>query len=145
MGQHGHGEAFAPAQHDAPDAWHAHSVEEASPQEAHARIANPRAIFFGLAAMVVVLVGLLVLLTLYFDRFSTRLLAERQEIALSADYVVYREKSDLELRTAAPLDPAQKTVRIPIDRAMDKVIQTYNTPGGGKPPAPAPAPAPGGR
>jgi hypothetical protein len=127
MAQHGHPEAFVPAQHDEPDAWHVHHTEEeGAPQEAHARIANPRAIFLGLAAMVIVLVGLLVLLTLYFDRFSTNLLAERNEIALSADYVVYRQKSDLELRTVAPLDAAQKSVRIPIDRAMDRVIEQYN-------------------
>ncbi|MBM4109518.1 MAG: hypothetical protein FJ255_12045 [Phycisphaerae bacterium] len=120
-----HHDAFVPAQHDAPDAWHLHTADEGQAQPEHARIADPRLItiaFILLVASLVVVVGLLIV---YFNSYATKELARKTERLDTAQHSAYRGGAELELRTAGPLDPETKSVRLPIDRAIDRVVRSY--------------------
>lgn len=125
MAQQPHHDAFVPVQHDAPDEWHMHTADEGEAQAEHGRIADPRLITIGFVLMVVTLVIVVGILIVYFNSYATKELARKSERLDTSQHSAYRSSSEMELHTAGGLDPAAQTVRLPIDRAIDRVVSTY--------------------
>jgi hypothetical protein len=120
-----HHEAYVPPQRDEPDEWHLHTAEEGEAQPEHARIADPRLITVAFVVMVVALVAVVGALIVYFDSYATKELARKSETLDTARHSAYRSTAEMELRTAGPLDAETQTVRLPIDRAIERVVRAY--------------------
>jgi hypothetical protein len=120
-----HHEAYIPPLRDEPDEWHLHTAEEGEAQPEHARIADPRLITLAFIIMVVALVAVVGALIVYFDSYATRELARKSETLDTSRHSAYRSTAEMELRTAGPIDPETQTVRLPIDRAIERVVRTY--------------------
>jgi|GEM_PF-685581 len=127
------GHADAHGGHAHADAWHHHTAAEGLPQSEHGAIANTGTILQWLALIILTLVILVVALVMYFGSYVTKLRAERVETnqTIAAPYQSYRTASNAELgvdgEPAAylPLDPAARTVRIPLDQAIRRVAERY--------------------
>jgi hypothetical protein len=117
---------YLPHQAQQTDEWHTHTPDEGQPQHEHGAKANP-AILIAVTLGFVVAVALTVLLTsLYFGSYMTsQKRAKSETTILSEDYRAYRAQSEAALSGYGWADPAAGTVRVPIDRAIDKVITSY--------------------
>jgi hypothetical protein len=126
---HDHPKHVTPDEHDPPDAWHQHSVEE-KPQHAHGEVANAGLImgvgllmFLGLVATVVIVYG-------YYTWYTTKLLNAQEKTGLEQAVLTYRAESFKKfadynwVREEPPIVP-KDTVRIPLDAAARKVATKY--------------------
>lgn len=118
QGHHGH------------DDWFRHSPDEGLPQHEHAAHVNSTAIGLTLLAIVFGVLLTVIVLTMYFVSYTTRLKAERQEGTKSAEpYLAYRDQSQRTLDRFGWADREAGTVNLPIERAMDDVVAFYDQPG----------------
>ncbi len=132
-----HPTAHTPENHDAPDAWHAHSIHE-HPQEAHGeQLDGLRVFIIGLAGYILTIATIAVV-TIYFvsyknaDQISFEEYPERsmgdagavQKPALDARSAVL---GDL-FSNMSPswTDPEAGKVTISLDQAKSKVIEKYS-------------------
>ena len=105
---------------------HHHTAAEGVPQHEHAATVDTSATFkvlvgiFGFTAV-------FILVTILYFNVSVR---ERQEKEIentsgSVGYTTMRSTMENELSSYGVVDASAKTVRIPIDRAMDRVVKQY--------------------
>lgn len=119
-----------PEPDETPDAWHQHTAEEGAPQEEHGARVNPVGAGLTLLGIVFSFVFLLLVVMLYFESYTTRIKAERNEQVTAeqrTEFVTLR--SEAQTRLAQPagwIDRDAGTVRLPLDRATQLVIDEYN-------------------
>ena len=135
-----------PELHEVPDPWHQHSAAEGAPQHEHGAKVNP--IFAGLTLLGLVFgtIFLILLVWVYFQSYTTRLKAERQEPVtdvLRTEYLTARANAQTRLAQPATwMDRDAGTVAIPLDLATDLVIRDYARSGAAAPtPQPSPQPS----
>jgi len=124
--------------HDHADAWHHHSAAEGVPQHEHGAIANPGLLVRWFVGIVVTVAVLILALMIYFRSYTVRIKADRQETTLiSRAANSAKAKADADLGTNGqppqytPLDKKAGTVQIPIDQAIEKVVERYSGSGQG--------------
>ncbi|MBS0196364.1 MAG: hypothetical protein JSR77_06365 [Planctomycetes bacterium] len=127
------GHEHTPAIHEHADAWHHHEAIEGTPQHEHAGVADPGLIARWFVGILITVVGLILVISVYFIKYATQLRVERVE------QYAYLSKDAKEAKTAAEAklsvsgmpvtyswsDPAAGLVQIPIDDAMKKVVEKY--------------------
>ena len=124
------------AMDEATDSWHMHTSAEGLPQEEHGATAQAGALIASFAGSVI-FVGAVILVTiLYYRQHVTMLRRERIETTdfYREVYTPYRQQSDKALTGygwAGPEAAAAGQVSIPIDIAMQRVLQNYGN-GGAK-------------
>lgn len=131
-----HPTAHTPEEHEKPDAWHAHTVEE-HPQQAHGESLDGLRVFLiGLVGYLLTVATILVV-TVYFvsyknnDQIQFEEYPERSmgpSAAVQGPALEQREKVLTELATNQPAvwtDPEAGKVSIPLDVAMNKVVEKY--------------------
>ncbi|MFG0326037.1 MAG: hypothetical protein ACF8SC_02045 [Phycisphaerales bacterium JB037] len=114
-------------EHEEPDAWHRHTLEEGIPQPEHAAHVSPKGLwgaFFGMAIFLVVTIAALIV---YFDHHMTNLRQERVETTVQAERfgLKYKEESRTGLDAYRWINRDAGTVQIPIEVAMDRVVERY--------------------
>jgi hypothetical protein len=108
------------------DAWHHHGAEEGRPQAEHGAIANPGVLVRWFVLIVVTLVAVVLALMVYFQHYITNEKAIRIEnTALAGGAQSAKTQAEGELSRYKPLDKDAGTVQIPIDQAMQKVVEKY--------------------
>ncbi len=128
MSHHHH----TPEVHDHADAWHRHSAEEGMPQVEHAGTVSPFALIKAFVAIVGTVAVLVIVLSMYYTHTVTQVKAEQMETdRLAAEWNSTRAGWDAALSSYAPV--GDSGWRIPIDKAMDRVINRYEARGGTKP------------
>lgn len=124
MGSHEH--HHLAVEHEQPDSWHRHSSEEGTPMAEHAAIASPGVLAKAYILMVAVVTGTVVILTVFFMSYLHRVRAEQQETTvLSKVFNETKNHFDTELSSYGWVDAKAGTVRIPIEKAMDQVVEQY--------------------
>ncbi|MCB9845687.1 MAG: hypothetical protein H6811_06855 [Phycisphaeraceae bacterium] len=121
---------YMSVEHEEPDQWHRHSVEEGPPQAEHGSRANV-AILAGAFVVITLFVVVTAAATaVYFKKHITELRNERRETTIEAvGQIEYRNASIADLDQYAWEDAQSGTVRIPIEQAMQKVAGRYAAPG----------------
>lgn len=115
-----------PVLHEQPDAWHRHSADEGAPQVEHGSHASPTALAITFVAMVLGVAVVVLVLVAYFNGYVTKVKAEKNEgVSSAAEFESYRAASLTRLREYGWADPAADTVHIPVDAAMDLVVEKY--------------------
>lgn len=108
------------------DAWHHHTADEGLPQAEHASVLNPRFAIGFIALTIAFLVVFIGGTILYFNVTVRKEIARKQETTgISAGYAAMRSQSDYELSSYGVVDPASRTVRVPVDRAIERVVNQY--------------------
>jgi hypothetical protein len=112
-----------------PDSWHMHAAEEGLPQEEHGATTNPIGLILAFAGSVFFVGSVILMCVLYYRVHTTQLRQQRIETtALAGDYFKYRDDSTAAqggYGWAGPEAAAAGQVSIPVDLAMQKVIQQY--------------------
>ncbi len=116
-----------PVEHESPDAWHRHSADEGTPQAEHAAIASPVALFIGFITISATVALTVLILVVFFNQYSTRFKAEQIETtALSKSFNEYKARWDeQEARSYAVSDAKAGAYRVPLARAVDRVLERY--------------------
>lgn len=115
--------------HNGHDDWFRHTPDEGVPQHEHAAHVNSTAIGLTLLAIVFGVLFTVIILSMYFIGYTTRLKAERQEGTESAaTYLTYRDQSQRSMERFGWIDREAGTVQLPIDRAIDDVVAFYHEP-----------------
>ena|SRR5688572_19034472 len=111
--------------YEKPDAWHRHTAAEGAPQPEHGAIANPGMLAIAFFLMVGALAATVGIIKLYFYAHLSTLRAEKMETTAPAeDWYKYRYTDTPQIfETFGWVD--HETVRIPLDAAMQKVVQEY--------------------
>ncbi len=120
-----HQETPHPEQHL--DEWHQHGPEEGVPQVEHAAHVNIGALIITFVLMVAIVLVLVIALTIFYRSTSAQLAAVRLEntVGWSDEYTPYRDAAVEQISGYHADDPDSGTVRIPVDRAIDQVIDQY--------------------
>lgn len=109
-----------------PDAWHLHTAEEGQAQEAHAAKANPVILVGAWAAITFSVIAVVVVVVIFFDFTSTEVRRQRVETtALATEHHAYRDQSKAAMEQTAWIDSQDGIVQIPLDQAMQQVIEQY--------------------
>lgn len=110
------------------DDWFRHSNEEALPQVEHAQHVSTKALGITLVAIIFGMLFVLLILTAYFSSYTTQVRAELQEGTISAnDYLSYRSGIDRRLAETGWIDRTNQTLHIPLDRAVELVVDEYRS------------------
>lgn len=117
------------------DSWHHHSLAEGMPQHEHASMLNIRIITLWGVATSVGLILFMLAIAMYFTRYTTALRHEREERTawqgLSRNARETREAAEAVLSTGGKretfswVQESEGKVQIPIERAMQRVVETY--------------------
>ena len=113
--------------HDPPDPWHAHTPEE-KPQQPHAEVMNARAVILVGVGLFVSVVVTVVIIYQYYVWYTSRMLDERATQVQRMNYkerVIVRDRVLADLRSAEYGWVDHDTVRVPIDVAINEVIEEY--------------------
>lgn len=128
MAHHNH----TPEVHEHVDEWHRHTADEGKPQQEHAGVISSVALLKAFVAITVTVVGLVIVLQMYYTHTVTQIKAEQMETAnLAKEWTSTRAQWDAALTTAAPI--GESGWRIPVDKAMDRVIAKYESRGNAAP------------
>jgi len=112
------------------DDWFRHEADESAPQAEHAAHVNTTAIGLTLLAIVFGVLFTIIVLSMYFVQYAGTRKAMLEEGTQSAEpYLQYAEQSQRDLSRLTWVDQAAGTVNIPIDRAMDRVVENYSSTG----------------
>lgn len=118
MSDHGH------------DDWFRHESGEAPPQAEHASHVNTTAIGLTLLAIVFGVLFTVILMSMYFVQYAgSRVALEQEGVDSAQAYIAYRDQTQRNLDTFGWADQAAGTVNLPIDRAIDDVVEMYGQPG----------------
>ncbi|MCC5787864.1 MAG: hypothetical protein JJU33_14315 [Phycisphaerales bacterium] len=114
--------------HTEPDEWHTHTPDEGPPQEEHTSRVNAGILFLVFCVMTVSLTVTVVALIFYFSQHTTALKTELHE---TTDWrtdisIPYRESARQALTGYAWEDEDNEVVRVPLDLAIDRVIERYS-------------------
>ena len=112
---------------DGHDDWHQHSPEEGPPQAEHGSTVSPSALGVTLLAIVFGVAFVIVILTAYFQSFTDRYKAEKQEgiPAARSEYLSARATAEARLREAGVVNRDEGVYRLPFDRAVELVTADY--------------------
>lgn len=123
---HSHKPQQLPHEHAHPDEWHSHSPAEGAPQREHGAKANPAILAIVTGGFVITVVLTILLSALYFFSYMTHERQLKKETTvLSDEYRAYRAQTEASLSGYGWADPASGAVRVPITKAMDKVVADY--------------------
>jgi cytoskeletal protein RodZ len=121
--------------HEHADSWHHHTSAEGRPQHEHASVANPHVLFHWFFLIVVSGVVVIVALFMYFGKMYNTTRQERVETLQFYQDNAWPKVRDSEaaLGTDRPLsqftyhaaDKQAHTVQLPIEEAMNRVVQRY--------------------
>lgn len=119
------------------DDWFRHDESEGLPQVEHAAHIDTTSLGVAFLVTVFGVLGVIVVLVLYFSSYTTQLKAERQEgIKSGTPYMTYRDEAETKFDApASALDKENGVYRIPIDRAMDLIVDQYADDSAAVPPA----------
>lgn len=114
-------------EHEHPDSWHRHTSDEGAPQVEHAATINLVSLTVIFVFMSVFLVVTVAGLIVYFDRHTTSVRQQEVEHTILAEQesLPYRTQSLDALGGYAWSDPKAGKVNIPVERAMDRVVEMY--------------------
>lgn len=117
-----------PVEHESPDVWHQHSKAEGTPQPEHAAVASPGALLIAFLAISTTVALTVLILVVFFDQYATRYKAEVIETtALSKSFNEYKSRwEEQDIRGYAVADAQTGAVRIPLDKAMQRVLERYS-------------------
>ena len=109
------------------DAWHTHGSDEPMPQPEHAAQINIGAMLIVFVAMVLTILIMVIGLTLFYNHSAAQIMAEKVEntVEYRRQYKPYFETATANISTYRPLDAANRTVQIPVDRAAEIVANRY--------------------
>lgn len=127
------GHEHTPAVHEHVDSWHHHEAVEGKPQHEHAGVANPGLIARWFAGILVSVVGLIVIVSVYFVKYSSQMRAQRIETytVMSQDARAARTAAEGTLGfngVVAGYGWANRdtgAVQLPVGEAMKKVVKNY--------------------
>ncbi|MBX3388752.1 MAG: hypothetical protein KF691_04795 [Phycisphaeraceae bacterium] len=112
--------------HGHADAWHHHTLAEGIPQHEHAATVNTTNTFVVLLVIFGFTAVFILVTVLYFNVTVRQVQEARVETIGGAQlYNVMKSQMETDLSTFGVVDPATKTVRIPVDRAIDRVVKRY--------------------
>lgn len=121
-----HEPTYLPHEHAEPDAWHRHSTDEGNPQQEHTSRVNIRSLLVLFSFMLVFLVASVAITAVYFMQHTTGMREKLYETTeLAAQQLEYRAGADSALEQYAWQDASAGVVKIPVSKAMEKVVQTY--------------------
>ena len=110
------------------DDWFRHSSDEALPQVEHAQHVSTKALGITLLLIVFGVLFVLLIISAYFSSYTTQVRAERQEgTSSAAEYLSYRSGMDRRLAETGWIDRTNQTLHIPLDRAIELVVDDYRT------------------
>ena len=110
------------------DDWFRHSSDEALPQVEHAQHVSTKALGITLVMIVFGVLFVLLILSAYFSSYTTQVRAEKQEgTSSAADYLSYRSGMDRRLAETGWVDRTNQTLHIPLDRAVELVVDEYRS------------------
>ncbi|MEO0511924.1 MAG: hypothetical protein AAF108_03400 [Planctomycetota bacterium] len=108
------------------DEWHLHAADEHI-QQAHGEKINSAVLLIAWAASIVLVLVVVGAVGVFFNYTTTKLKAERVEsTALRSGYVQYRDEAEAKLDQTAWQNSAEERVRISLDTAIGKVVETYD-------------------
>ena len=109
------------------DDWHQHTAAEGAPQEEHGAQASAKAMGLTLIAMVVGVVLTILVLVAYFKSYVGNFKAQKQEGTTGIMTPAFEGKlaAREKLSSYQWIDRDAKTVRVPIDAAMQTVLAEY--------------------
>jgi len=109
------------------DDWHQHTTAEGAPQEEHGSHASAKAMGLTLIAMVVGVVLTILILVAYFKSYVGNHKADVQEGTVGIMTPAFDAKLAARetLSSYSWIDREAKTVRVPIDSAMQSVMAEY--------------------
>lgn len=114
--------------HGHADAWHHHSTAEGVPQHEHAATVNTKNTFVVLLVIFGFTAVFILVTVLYFNVTVRQVQEARIETIGGAQvYNAMRGQMEADLSTFGVVDPATKTVRIPVDRAIERVVKRYQS------------------
>jgi hypothetical protein len=112
------------------DDWFRHEADESAPQAEHAAHVNTTAIGLTLLAIVFGVLFTVIILSMYFVQYAGTRKAMLEEGTRSAEpYLQYEQQATRELNRLSWADREAGTVYVPIDSAMDAVVEAYGAPG----------------
>ena len=118
-GNHGSGHA---------DSWHHHESAEGMPQSEHAATVDPMATLKVLV-FVMGFTAIFILVTILY--FNTTVRQQREAkietIGAAESYNAMKGQMERDLSTYGVADAASKTVRVPVEKAIDRVVKKYAT------------------
>jgi len=124
--------AATPELHEHADSWHHHELEEGLPQSEHTGVVEPSALIKWFFLIVIALAIVLVALFTYFDSYNHRLKATRLETLNTAEANIAKAQAESRLGLGGasafqyvPVTNAPGKVHLPLDRAMERVLDTY--------------------
>lgn len=112
-----------------PDEWHHHTAEEGEPGAEHAPRVNVGLVAFVFVLIVLGTLGTVLALTVYF-RHTTAVLQRTvvETTAVAAEANRYRAQVQAELAGSPEwVDRERGLVRVPIDLAMERVVDLYRS------------------
>ncbi|MFN9975803.1 MAG: hypothetical protein ACK58T_38515 [Phycisphaerae bacterium] len=122
-GNHGSGHGGGHA-----DAWHHHESAEGMPQSEHAATVDPMATLKVLV-FVMGFTAIFILVTILY--FNTTVRQQREAkietIGAAESYNAMKGQMERDLSTYGVADAASKTVRVPVEKAIDRVVKKYAT------------------
>lgn len=109
------------------DDWHEHTAAEGMPQEEHGSQASAKAMGLTLVAMVVGVVLTILILVAYFKSYVGNHKAKVQEGTVGIMTPAFEGKlaAKEKLSSYAWIDRDARTVRVPVDAAMQRVLAEY--------------------
>jgi len=113
--------------HDDPDAWHEHGAGETAPQHEHAATVNPYFISGVLVFIILFVAVLVVLVQMFFASTESRIRAAKTETV--DPYLAYESDTAAQrsiLASYGIADADAGTAHIPIEQAMQKIVERYN-------------------
>jgi hypothetical protein len=122
-GNHGSGHGGGHA-----DSWHHHDLAEGMPQSEHAATVDPMATVKVLV-FIMGFTAIFILVTILY--FNTTVRQQREAkietIGAAESYNAMKGQMERDLSTYGVSDAASKTVRVPVDKAIDRVVKKYAT------------------
>lgn len=118
-------------EHEKPDQWHRHSSAEGMPQSEHAAVASPKVLAIAFFAITITIATSVLILVIFFENYTTKYKAEQAEtISLSTPFNDYKGRwEQVESKEFGWADPKAGTLRLPLDKAMARVIDKYQKTG----------------
>lgn len=131
-----HDPHYAPEPPEHPDQWHRHTPDEGAPQDEHVPQANPYLLAGIMGVLTVSFIALLIVVVLYYFQYTTKIRREKMENTTpSKESYDYRNELMKKLDLTAKIDPGtyawadlasgSEAVQIPLDQAVDKVLNHY--------------------
>ncbi|RMH11080.1 MAG: hypothetical protein D6695_09970 [Planctomycetota bacterium] len=108
-------------EHEEPDSWHRHTPDEGPIQPEHGSHANPKVLVMTLIALIFGVAFVLIILIAFFNSYTSTFKASREETTALGQQARAAKAAAMErLNSVGWVD--HDTVRIPIERAMERVV-----------------------